>query len=123
MTPKRIQMSRQNPWRADNPDAVIVDRTTKWGNPFRVDGKRILRGESELWSGFATHETAVAHAVKAFRWQIENHPNVTGFTVEDVRTELAGKDIACWCPPPGPGELDSCHGAVLLDIANREVVV
>jgi hypothetical protein len=27
--PKRIQMSRQRPWRADNPDAVIVARPTK----------------------------------------------------------------------------------------------
>src|SRR5450756_1357146 len=33
--PKRIQMSRQHPWRADNPDAVIVARPSRWGNPFR----------------------------------------------------------------------------------------
>ncbi len=26
MTPKRIQMSRQHPWRAENPGAVIVAR-------------------------------------------------------------------------------------------------
>ena len=34
MTPRRIQMSRARPWRAENPDAVIVARPTKWGNPF-----------------------------------------------------------------------------------------
>ncbi|HZL06477.1 MAG TPA: hypothetical protein VFE45_13870, partial [Coriobacteriia bacterium] len=35
-TPKRVQMSRQHPWRADNPDAVIVARPSRWGNPYRV---------------------------------------------------------------------------------------
>lgn len=34
MSPQRIQMSRQHPWRADNPDAVIVARPSRWGNPF-----------------------------------------------------------------------------------------
>ena len=33
---KRIQMSRQHPWRAENPGAVIVARGTSLGNPFRV---------------------------------------------------------------------------------------
>jgi Domain of unknown function (DUF4326) len=37
--PKRIQMSRQRPWRADNPGAVIVARPSKWGNPFRFGNK------------------------------------------------------------------------------------
>ncbi|MGK7663333.1 MULTISPECIES: DUF4326 domain-containing protein [unclassified Marinovum] len=36
MTPKRIQMSRQRPWRKDHPDAVIVARRSRWGNPYRV---------------------------------------------------------------------------------------
>lgn len=35
------------------------------------------------------------------------------FTVEDVRRELAGRDLACWCPP---GE--ACHADVLLEVAN-----
>lgn len=33
--PKRIQMSLQRPWRAEHPDAVIVARPGKWGNPYR----------------------------------------------------------------------------------------
>ena len=109
--PERIQMTRQKPWRRDNPDAVIVDRSSRWGNPFRVDGKRVLCG-IELWV-FPSTEAAVAHAVRAFRWQLENHPNVVGFTVDDVRRELAGRDLACWCATGQP-----CHGDVLLEIAN-----
>ncbi len=40
MSPKRIQMTRSKPWRPENPEAVIVSRGSKWGNPFRV-GKPI----------------------------------------------------------------------------------
>lgn len=32
--------------------------------------------------------------------------------VDDIRRELAGRDLACWCPP-GP-----CHADVLLELAN-----
>lgn len=37
-------------------------------------------------------------------------------TVEDVRRELAGRDLACWCRADRP-----CHADVLLAIANAEV--
>lgn len=34
-------------------------------------------------------------------------------TVDDVRRELAGRDLACWCPLDQP-----CHADVLLKISN-----
>lgn len=34
-------------------------------------------------------------------------------SVEEIRAELAGKDLACWCPLYEP-----CHADVLLEIAN-----
>jgi hypothetical protein len=34
-------------------------------------------------------------------------------TVDDVRRELAGRDLGCWC-----GVDDICHGDVLMEIAN-----
>jgi hypothetical protein len=37
---------------------------------------------------------------------------------EDARRELAGRDLACWCPLPAPGQPDHCHAAVLLEVAN-----
>lgn len=39
--PKRIQMTRQRPWRKDHPDALIVARPSRWGNPYCIgeDGK------------------------------------------------------------------------------------
>lgn len=36
-------------------------------------------------------------------------------TVDDIRAELAGKNLACWCPLDQP-----CHADVLLEIANRD---
>jgi hypothetical protein len=34
--PRRIRMSRRTPWRHLAPDAVIVDRRSRWGNPYTV---------------------------------------------------------------------------------------
>lgn len=96
--PKRIQMSRRIPWRADNPDAVVVARPSKWGNPYKADGDN-------------------QEAVNLFRDMLRRAPkDHDGTTVfDDIRAELAGKDLACWCKLTDP-----CHADVLLEIANSE---
>jgi uncharacterized protein DUF4326 len=33
--------------------------------------------------------------------------------------DLRGKNLACKCPLPQHGEPDSCHAALLLELANR----
>jgi hypothetical protein len=50
-----------------------------------------------------------------YRRFIEQRPSLA----EAARTELAGRDLMCWCPPPAPGQPDHCHAAVLLEIANQ----
>nr|WP_272896981.1 DUF4326 domain-containing protein [Mycolicibacterium tusciae] len=35
------------------------------------------------------------------------------FSTEDVRRELRGHDLVCWCPLDSP-----CHADVLLELAN-----
>jgi hypothetical protein len=35
------------------------------------------------------------------------------FSIDDVRRELKGRDLICWCKPATP-----CHADVLLDVAN-----
>ncbi|QPG72649.1 DUF4326 domain-containing protein [Mycolicibacterium mucogenicum DSM 44124] len=35
------------------------------------------------------------------------------FTVKDIRRQLRGRDLACWCPLDQP-----CHADVLLEVAN-----
>lgn len=46
------------------------------------------------------------------RW-LRIGPRDNPVTIESVRRELAGKDLACWCPLGQP-----CHADVLLEIAN-----
>lgn len=97
LTPKRVQMTRQKPWRADNPDAVIVARPGYWGNPFRILG--------------STKE-ARQEAVDQFRKWLEKSGEGTVFAAA-AKAQLRGKDLACWCPLDAP-----CHADVLLEIAN-----
>ena len=115
--PKRIQMSRQHPWRAENPDAIIVARPSKWGNPFTVAGA--------LTAGFAdTKEGARKVAVDAFRDWLDGDTWAAGSTPEwDFRrlrfladlSEIAGHDLLCWCPLDQP-----CHADVLLKLASGD---
>lgn len=93
--PKRVQMTRNKPWRADNPDAVIVDRRTKWGNPFLHAARRL-----------AVHD----FREMAVYGLSDRYP-----TADEIRSELRGKDLACWCPLDQP-----CHADVLLELANEE---
>jgi Domain of unknown function (DUF4326) len=92
--PERIQLRRTKGWRKP-PSAVVVSRPSRWGNPFRiaVDGDR------------ATCVDAYRRALLAGELAV---------TADDVRRELAGRVLACWCPAGA-----ACHADVLLDVANR----
>ena len=75
-------------------NTVKVDRTTKFGNPFKVEGDALA-------------------AVAMFREWLE----ATGAGRElaaAARAELRGKNLACWCRPG-----DACHADVLLQVANE----
>jgi hypothetical protein len=90
--PRRVQLSRARGARL--PDgAVSVAYPTKWANPFRPAAR--------------TPE-ANAVAVRKYRQHLAARPDL----VEAARTELAGKDLACWCAPELP-----CHADVLLVVA------
>lgn len=97
MTPQRIQRKRTKGWRKP-PDAVIVDRTTNWGNPYSEKdrgncGPQIL---VDLYRDWIT-KSDDPHAVK----------------MRGRLSELRGKKLLCWC------ELDQpCHADVLLELAN-----
>lgn len=87
--------------------AVNVARPTVWGNRWKVG----------VWSNrlgrmIETVEESV-DAYRALAWPEEYHRAW-------VRENLAGSNLACWCPLPIPGEPDICHAAVLLEIANRD---
>jgi hypothetical protein len=70
---------------------VVVARPSRWGNPFRV----------------GVDVATAAEAVDAYRAAC-----LVG--VDEVRRELADRDLACWCQLDAP-----CHADVLLEWANR----
>ncbi len=91
--PRRLQLSRAAGWRLPA-GAVSVAAPTKWANPFRPARR--------------TPE-ANAAAVEHYRDYLAANPDL----LRQVREELAGRDLACWCAPSLP-----CHVDVLLAIAN-----
>lgn len=109
--PRRVQLRRTKGWRMPE-NTVKVDRSTKWGNPYRagihcdhqhavdlhrmalVAGKYRAMGDGGY---YVTAEQVALHAI-------------------GVRSEigqLRGKNLACWCEPGAP-----CHADVLLELAN-----
>lgn len=101
--PKRIQLRRTKGWRKPA-GAVVVSRPSKWGNPFRFDPELLARGVMILRDHVAqvleSYESHVKAEVAAGRLDL---------------SELAGKDLCCWCKPGAP-----CHADVLLRLANRK---
>lgn len=92
--PTRVQLRRTKGWRMP-PNAVKVDRSTRWGNPFGVGPGRTRR---QAVAAFALHLAATEQdSLRA-----------------EIRRELRGRDLACWCPLDQP-----CHADVLLLLANE----
>jgi hypothetical protein len=91
--PQRIRLSRARGWRLPT-GAVVVARPTRWGNPHRI------RSEAERSEAVRRYEADLV----AGRLRV---------SLDDVRSRLRGRDLACWCPLDGP-----CHADVLLRHAN-----
>lgn len=106
-TPKRLQLRRTKGWRKP-PGAIVCTRSSKrWGNPFRIGDVLDVSVPPQIIFLTITRDLAV----DLFRaWALERPEFCAA-----VRAELAGHDLACWCP------LDQrCHVDVLLEIANPE---
>ena len=87
-------------------NAVKVDRTTKWGNPFVV-GKHGTAAEC-----VRLYELLVGGLLCLSSGNLDDQDKARQ-AMEAAREELHGKDLACWCKPGNP-----CHADVLLQIAN-----
>ena len=106
--PKRIRLSREKGSRLPE-GAINVARPSKWGNPFKV-GEQMSIGPIDFREIRIVQSNKMA--VEAFRNMLER-PRRRYPDLEEIISELHGKDLACWC---GPGE--PCHADVLLEIAN-----
>jgi hypothetical protein len=107
--PQRVQQRRTKGWRLP-PNTVVVGRPSRWGNPWSVKQGWTL---AECYSRFETY--LVVRRTPLPGWDdIIRYPSD-----DDIRRHLAGKNLACWCPPPAPGQPDLCHAALLLHVANE----
>ena len=115
--PKRIQQHRTKGWRKPE-GAIAVGRPSRWGNPYRVIAVRasgpfdVVRADGVFLGQATGIELARTIAVERYRHALEQfwagYPRPS-----EIRAELAGRDLMCWCPLNEP-----CHADVLLEIAN-----
>ena len=77
-------------------DAVVIDRRSRWGNPYRI-------GPGSTW----TRKEVVWQYWFWLRNQLAD-----GTLTRDDLAGLAGWKLACWCTPK------MCHGDVLVRAAD-----
>ena len=80
-----LNLRDRNSW-PDGVDPLIVDRSTKWGNPHKISGTVSRERAIELYANDFKHSP--------LRCDIE---------------ELWDRDLACWCAPL------PCHASVLIE--------
>jgi len=103
--PRRVRVSGDLFHGRVPPDAVYVGRAapglpaSRHANPHTVDGTCRRCGQP--------HDRAQAVAAYA--------RDLPAGLVAAARHQLAGADLACWCPPDQP-----CHADVLLRLANPD---
>lgn len=109
MKPERVQLKRVAGWRMP-PSTIKVDRTTPWGNWYRVgvDGTA-----AECVAKYRADVVAAMAQFRVARWK---HKDCQGarFVAAHLR-DIRGLNLACWCRPGDP-----CHGEVLLELANLD---
>lgn len=111
--PTRIQLRRTKGWRLP-PNTVVVSRPSRWGNPYRVTkiaGMWFVEGRGSGYRVCKVTDSriAIASSLRLFREFLQDNPAL----IEQARTELRGKNLACWCPLDRP-----CHADVWLEVVN-----
>lgn len=76
------------------PFDILIDWTTKWGNPYKTHSGFRSRGE----------------AIRLFEEHVRTRPEF----IAQIKRELRGKILGCWCRPRL-----ACHGDVLARIAEE----
>lgn len=114
--PKRIQRKRTKGWRKPD-NTVSVCRPGKWGNPFpwKPDYERELKS-LRVTDGRITTPDRMRAEYDAKEWAVIQYEKIlTDKDRAEIRRELKGKNLMCFCSTDSP-----CHGDVLLRIANEE---
>ena len=80
------------------PYDVYIGRPSKWGNPFSHKSDTLAEFQ------VASREEAISRYEK---WLLDQ-PDL----MAQVKTDLKGKVLGCWCAPL------ACHGDILAKVAN-----
>jgi hypothetical protein len=128
-----------NPFRLNTPEGLACEPGAMTGELWEYEDRISAAGQRHDFFHPGVHVTrceirylTAAEAVALYRElltgehkHLRDHMNVrpglfvsstrTYLTASDAVTELAGKNLACWCPLDQP-----CHADVLLELANGE---
>ena len=93
-------------------NTVYVGRGSKWGNPFSV--REHGRDRAIQWFANWLSNT-VDNTGRYVHGTTDYHGAESGLrpSMAEIRSELHGKNLACWCALDQP-----CHADVLLVLAN-----
>ena len=94
--PQILYFSEVKEWA---PDIVYVGRPSKYGNPYSSKENSLAQ----------FRVSSVIEAVEKFKEWLKTQPEL----IEDIKRELPGKDLVCWCRKGAP-----CHARVIYFIAN-----
>lgn len=117
MKPQRMQLSRKAGFNLQAASKALnglparrITRPGKWGNPFTIDETAERYGLDRD----AAQAKAVALCGAWLKGTLDKKlsPGAPPSRAE-IRSELAGHNLACWCKPGTP-----CHADVLIEMAN-----
>jgi hypothetical protein len=115
--PQRMQLSRKAGYNLQAASRALnglpakrITRPGKWGNPFTIEDTAKRYGLDP--------DAAQAKAVELCGQWLKGTLDPSLFPAEppsraEIRAELAGHNLACWCRPGSP-----CHADVLISLAN-----
>src|SRR5688572_7672704 len=101
--PRRVQLRRAKGWRMPA-NTVKVDRTALFGNPFSVKDYGHDRAVAlhRAWIRGRLRQTGISAARRQMLKERRKR-------VLSALATLRGKNLACWCRLPEPGQRDNCH--------------
>lgn len=119
--PQRIQRKRTKGWKMPD-NTICVTRGSRWGNPFEAEYfglalclelfKNSLMG---VWNPSTMKGNDDAAVDRAYKAHHEFHKKINGHPLDRAKSELRGKNLACWCKLGEP-----CHADILLKAVNRD---
>jgi hypothetical protein len=117
MKPQRMQLSRKAGFNLQAASKALnglpakrITRPGKWGNPFTIEETaKVYRLDPDAAQAKAVELCGLWLRGKVDKKLAPGDPP----SPAEIRTELSGHNLACWCKPGTP-----CHANVLIELAN-----